>query len=103
MSDQAEDLLLDHVEISTPGILYRVVDNLKEFISKGLLVEVKGTCSLTEIQEGRPWPDDLIPCAVKPRHSCRGYKALVGRFLALDILFDDIKWGASTASCKIAG
>ena len=58
--DPVESQLADHIDIPTSGFLFRVVDDLKEFVSKGLLIEVEGTCFLSEIVKGNPFPDDLI-------------------------------------------
>ena len=55
-----EDLLADEIHISTPKILFEVVEDLEGFISDGSLREKPGSCSVKEIQEGKAWPDDLI-------------------------------------------
>jgi len=60
MSAAAENLLADHIDIRTPGMLFQVVASLKNFVSKGLLVQTSGTCQLGEIEVAKPWTDDVL-------------------------------------------
>jgi hypothetical protein len=60
MSKEKEWLLTEDIEIVTPKDFFKVVHELKRLVSNGDLLEAGGTCSLSAIQEGKPWPDDLI-------------------------------------------
>lgn len=86
----AEELLAEYIEIRSPKVLYSVVDSLKDFINQGLLKEISGTCSIFEIQEGKPFPDDLIniefktqPGSTKYLLSCETYHGVGGVFKKL--------------------
>jgi len=86
----AEELLAEHIEIKSPKVFHSVVDSLKDFINRGLLKEVSGTCSLCEIEEGKPFPDDLIniefktePGGSKYLLSCETYHGVGGVFKKL--------------------
>ena len=89
--EKAEDLLAEVIEIKSPKVLFDVVGSLKEFIQKGLIKEIPGgTCTLNQIQEGQPFPDDLmniefvtIPGGTKYLLSCETFHGLGGVFKRL--------------------
>ena len=85
--ESAEELLADYIEIRSPKILYSIVESLKGFIDRGLLKEISGTYSINDIQEGKPFPDDLIniefksqPGNTKYLLSCETYHGAGGVF-----------------------
>lgn len=87
---KAEDLLAELIEIRTPKVLFQVVDSLKDFIQKGLIKEISGTCSIYQIQEGKKFPDDLlniefvtIPGGTRYLLSCETYHGTGGVFKRL--------------------
>ena len=87
MSQKAENLLADLIEIKTPQRLYDVAESLRDFISKGLLREIPGENTVHKIVNGQPFPDDLIniefetvPGGTKYLLSCETYKGMGGVF-----------------------
>lgn len=88
--EKAEDLLAELIEIGSPKVLFEVVDSLKDFVQKGLIREIPGMCALQEIQEGKPFPDDLLniefvtfPGGTKYLLSCETYHGVGGIFKRL--------------------
>jgi len=55
ISELAED-----IDIESPAKAHRVVESLKELLERGIIKEVTGTCKISDIQSGRPWPNDII-------------------------------------------
>jgi hypothetical protein len=86
----AEELLTDYYEIDSPSSLYQIADSLKEFLQKGLIREVPGPCSVSEISAGQPFPDDIIniefetiPGGTRDLLSCDTYHGAGGIFKRL--------------------
>lgn len=82
-----EDLLADYIPIRSPGELYEVIDDLRDYNQKGMLREIGGTCSINDIKKGQPWPVDIItiefetiPNGVKYRLDCEVYHGYGGVF-----------------------
>jgi hypothetical protein len=48
MTIRAEDMLVEKITISSPQMLFDVVESLREFVGKGLIRETGGTCLLNE-------------------------------------------------------
>lgn len=86
MDQCVEDLIADYISIKYPGELYAVVNDLKDFIQKGILREISGTCSIYDITEGHTWPADIISIqfetinGVKYILSCETYHGFGGAF-----------------------
>jgi hypothetical protein len=87
MIKKTEGLLAEKISIHSPAILFEVAESLREFIQKGLIKENGGTCSISEIIHGRPYPDDIIniefetvPGKTKYLLSCETYHGFGGVF-----------------------
>lgn len=84
-----EDILPEHFLIRSPQNLLEIVDILKNLMGKGLVEEIQGTCSVSDIQEGQPFPDDLINIEFKSLKgvryilSCETYRGAGGVFKIL--------------------
>jgi hypothetical protein len=90
MSVRAEDMLAEKIIINSPQVLFDVVESLREFVGNGLIKETGGTCSLSDVVRGRPYPDDVIniefepvPGGAKYLLSCETYHGFGGVFKKL--------------------
>ena len=87
-SDQA--LFAAYFEIKSPSDLYQIAESLKDFLQKGLIMEMPGPCSVLDVASGKPFPADLIhiefgtiPGGTKYLLSCDTYRGAGGVFRRL--------------------
>jgi hypothetical protein len=60
IKDRAEDVLTNQVDIKLPETLFKIADELRELISRGLLVQTGGSTPIDSLKRGEPFPDDIV-------------------------------------------
>jgi hypothetical protein len=54
------DKLKETQEINEPPDYYRIIEETKSLLAKGILLLVEGNADLEKIKPGVPWPNDFI-------------------------------------------
>lgn len=67
------DSISEKIEIKYPYQLYDLVKQLKDILVEDTLVLLEGNCNLDDIQEKKPWPDDVISLCFQCTHCNRTF------------------------------
>ena len=71
------DGLSETIRIEHPYEYFNLVEQIKKYITSGLLSILEGNCDFNDISKGNPWTDDVISHTFKCTHCIRTFELTV--------------------------